>query len=372
MVTTSKNVLNKLRSYLQSDMLSLFYQGRFDHQFTTMMIELGRSASESLTNRTGKNRLGFLMAESFQNLVKHGLVDGMNNPVSREVFGLRNIDPFMHILSSNFVDLESAKFLKEKLGSLDNMSTDELNAHYIDILRNGTISQKGGAGLGLIEMSRKSKQPLQHKLFDVENGELNDEKGFALQIDILMDRSLIGQELDKLSLEENFKFYQLLQKENVLFFFNGDFTKETIVPVLNILKQNVEANLVQKGRFNKLYHVSVELFQNVMRHGLEIRGIKFGSFVLSIDGDFLSLSTGNYLTSEQCEALKSTLDKLNSLDRSELDSLYMHTLRESALSDSDSGNVGLIDVARLSAGELKYEVVEDHRGLFFAVTSYFK
>ncbi len=370
MATNDKNVISILREHLDGDNLSLFYQGKFDHKFTALIIDLARNASETLTNRTGKNRMGFLMAESFQNIVKHGLDKNSLTGVSKEVFGIRNIGPFMHIFSSNQVDPDTGQLLHGKLSSLDNMGLDDLNKKYIEILKNGDISDKGGAGLGLIEMARKSKQPLQHAIVPAKG---TDEKcGFGLQIDMLMDKSLLGNEPDKLSLHSNVALHEALQKENVILLFNGDFSKETIAPVLDILRRNAENSLVEKKKFSKLYHIAVELFQNVIRHGASFHGVKFGTFVLAVNGELLSLSTGNYVTEEQGKYLSECIEHLNGFPPEGLDALYMETLRASAREESGGGNVGMIDIARISAKNMEYDSVVDENGTFFSITAHFK
>lgn len=361
--------INEIRKHLKDDKLSLFYQGKFDDNFTTLLIDLAQNASESFGIENKKKRMGLLIAESFQNIVRHGVSDDKFK-VSKDIFGIRNIAPFMHIFSANQIDSEAAISLSERLAKFEKMDTNSLNAHYRDVLKNSNISEKGGAGLGLIEMARKSKQPLQYRIKNNDSHDTLSE--FGLQIDMLLDNSLIGTELEKLNITENQELYKLLQEQNVMLLFNGDFSSDTITPILDILKQNAENSLVNKKKFYKLYHITVELLQNVIRHGALFNNIKFGTFILSANDNVLSLSTGNYITEDQEKYLASYIDNLNSLSKEELDKLYMKTLANSALEDHGSGSVGIIDIARISNAKINFDFSKDQNGIFFTITANFK
>ncbi len=364
-----RNPINEIRTHLKDDKLSMFYQGKFDDKFTALLINLAQHASEAFGIGNKKRRMGMLMAESFQNIVRHGIVED-DNKISKDLFGIRNIVPYVHIFSANQIDANAASILEERLSKYGQMDTESLNAHYKEALMNNDMSEKGGAGLGLIEMARKSNQPLQHRIKRFNSSDNKTE--FGLQIDMLLDKSLIGTELNKLDIKENQELYQLLQNRNVILLFNGDFTTETITPILDILKQNSENSLVKKRKFYKLYHIAVELLQNVIRHGAIRNNIKLGTFILSVKDEMISLSAGNYVTEEQEDFLLEHIEQLNAYSKEELDTLYMETLRESALVEDSGGKVGIIDIARISNTKLEFESFKDESGTFFAITANFK
>ncbi len=66
------------------------------------------------------------------------------------------------ISTGNFVKLDKIKHLKERLDQINYLSKDELKALYRMILDNQEFSQKGGGGLGMIDIARKTGSKLNY------------------------------------------------------------------------------------------------------------------------------------------------------------------------------------------------------------------
>ena len=60
--------------------------------------------------------------------------------------------------------------LKGRLQNINELDKDGLKQLYKDIIRNTQISDKGGAGLGFVDMARKSGQPLDFEFIELDNG----------------------------------------------------------------------------------------------------------------------------------------------------------------------------------------------------------
>ena len=60
------------------------------------------------------------------------------------------------VTTGNFVTEATAKSLKERIEQLNSLSQEELKNLYKIVLDNDEFSEKGGGGLGFIEMARKS------------------------------------------------------------------------------------------------------------------------------------------------------------------------------------------------------------------------
>ena len=98
------------------------------------------------------------MVEVFQNIVRYK----KDKELNYEMFGLRSVEENLHIFSSNLIDLTSSEQLIDKLKNINQSKPDELKKLYLEILKSGIFSEKGGAGLGLIQMARKSGNPIQY------------------------------------------------------------------------------------------------------------------------------------------------------------------------------------------------------------------
>jgi hypothetical protein len=72
-------------------------------------------------------------------------------------------------MTANKVSKHDILHLTQALDCVNNATKDELNAMYKKQLKEGTISAKGGAGLGLIDIARKTDGKLEY-LFIPVNG----------------------------------------------------------------------------------------------------------------------------------------------------------------------------------------------------------
>jgi len=66
-----------------------------------------------------------------------------------------------YVLCGNQVDNKNVEILQNKLTSLQNMDKDELKRHYQEQRKNSTPAESKGAGLGFIELARKSVKPIE-------------------------------------------------------------------------------------------------------------------------------------------------------------------------------------------------------------------
>lgn len=74
-----------------------------------------------------------------------------------------------NIRTGNYVDKANAKELSEKLDKINGMDKEALKIYYQEVLNNGSLSDKGTAGLGMIDIARKSGNKLEYQLLDVND-----------------------------------------------------------------------------------------------------------------------------------------------------------------------------------------------------------
>ena len=66
------------------------------------------------------------------------------------------------VTTGNFVLSDKTKLLKEKIDKINALSKDELKDMYKFILNHQKISAKGGGGLGLVDIARKTGNKLNY------------------------------------------------------------------------------------------------------------------------------------------------------------------------------------------------------------------
>lgn len=125
-----------------------------------------------------------IAVEGLQNLLHHTRdfsVPGRSDNEVRKVQFAFSEDPDSFFLETrNYLLNTQLKIVEEKINFLNKLSKEELKELYRKVLTNNKISDKGGAGLGLIDMRRKSGFDL---IYDVENID-NDLKLFTFIVKI--------------------------------------------------------------------------------------------------------------------------------------------------------------------------------------------
>ncbi len=348
-------LINLLRHCFSKDRISMNYHGDFDDTYTDKLISL----VEQDVEKKAKKRMALLISESFQNIVRHADTEAGGNKNS--TFGIRGIDEFLHIFSSNIVDKGTKEFLEKKLEEINGLDKDQIKAYYTEALENSTMSAKGGAGLGLIEMARKSERPIQKNFKEVEGNNYS----FYMQIDLLLNEKEGAEPASpQLKLEDNTALNELIIEHDIIFLFKGDFSVEVINPMLTIMKQNISDGGKTAGY--RIFHTAVELMQNVSRYGKDMGGKKEGIFSLNKTPKGYYLCTGNYMEGKPDQFIEH-VKHINSLDQKELDDLYKKVLKESVKNEGNNAGVGLIDLRRKNPNLLEVKSTSDKNGDYVVV-----
>jgi hypothetical protein len=347
------NIVNNFFRSLNKDTLSFFYQGNFSDEITDKIINLSEyNISLQQDQPKMSNKVSFLMAECFQNIVRHG--ESLEGKVKSKsgLFITRHVGNSYYITSANLIDNSNIEYLSKKLDQINQLDKDQLKQLYMDILENEGLSSKGGAGLGLVEMARKSGQKLEFYFNKI------DEHFSHFYLQIRLTAVQTGADDDfAIPIEHASELHHLMQEKNILVIHKGDYSQDTVMPILRMLENNLR-NDAQKFRVRKkTFHMLVEILQNVSKHSYDNERIHEGIFILSIEDGQYVINTGNFIANTEIRALKDRLTRLSKMNREELVELYRFTLKEGKVSDQGSAGLGLIDIARESTQPMKWDFV---------------
>jgi len=230
----------------------------------------------------------------------------------------------------------------------------------MQILTNKKLSSRGGAGLGFVEMVRKSGEKLDY-YFD----KLDDKRSFFyLQIKIKDNEELPCDSIDIIQAKE---LKEIMQNSAKYMALKGIINEKTISPLLNVSNENFreESKNLQKG---KAYHILVEMLQNIAKHALKEDGFSKGLFTIGIQDQMYSISSCNKIDDNQANILENYLNKLNNMTFEELDKFYKKTLREGHQDFKIESGLGLIDIFR-SSKEKQYFIDKLEDKKLFTITS---
>jgi len=174
-------------------------------------------------------------------------------------------------------------------------------------------------------------------------------------------------------MQEAFKIYDKMDKNNILLSFKGDITSELLTSILQIMENKMENMQEEPKTKKKVYNVLVECLQNLYHHmddATDLNGDKNRSaiFMIAKNNGIYDIITGNYILNENIVGLKTRLDEVNSLSKDMLKEYYRSVLNNGEMSLKGGGGLGMIDIARKTGEKLAYDFLEiDNKVSFFTL-----
>jgi len=153
--------INEYYSKLSQGDILLAYKGSITSELINEVLEAVEEKLEKV-NEAGKTRkrLYNILVESMQNLFHH--IEETHEGIDEDLdpkFGVlvveRKNDQY-NVITGNFIKNDKVQFLKEKIEKINSMTKEELKDMYKFILNHQKISAKGGGGLGLVDIARKT------------------------------------------------------------------------------------------------------------------------------------------------------------------------------------------------------------------------
>lgn len=159
-----------------------------------------------------------------------------------------------------------------------------------------------------------------------------------------------------------YDLYHRMESNKVVLSFKGDVTSELMASILQIIEQRMDDRNEAPRLRKKVYNVLVECLQNLYHHIDEIPSSQANKgtdrsaiFMISLNPDGYSITTGNYILSDRQDSFKESLERINSLSKEELKDLYKEVLNSDGRSNKGGGGLGMIDIARKTGKKLNYE-----------------
>lgn len=148
--------IEELFKEMNSRKLILTYQGEFTQEITKSVLTMAERNLESRGEAsTVKRKVFNVMVECLQNIVKHSYKG--ENILDKAIFIIGEYEDTYEIATGNFIKTDETDSLKSKLEEVNNLDKDGLKSLYKEIIKDKAgLSERGGAGLGLVDMARKS------------------------------------------------------------------------------------------------------------------------------------------------------------------------------------------------------------------------
>jgi hypothetical protein len=152
----------------RSDKIVFSYMGKPTHEMIDLILEMSETKLRIIeSNSTIVKRIVNVLIEILQNIFNHGEDFSVVDHQSFKFFLFKQGDDYF-IITENFIKTKEVNNLISKLDGYLSMSDEDITRTYRKTLDNGGFSIKGGAGLGLINIIRKSNGNLEYKFSKVD------------------------------------------------------------------------------------------------------------------------------------------------------------------------------------------------------------
>ncbi len=147
------------------------FKGEINNQVLRSILKtMDEKMADMGEDRFVRRKVNSVLIECLQNLIFHGerpsLADAEPGlQVSKGPDGLYDIR------TTNLVRATKVESLKGYIDRINSMEKDQLRDYYQEVLTNGKFNPQGGAGLGIINIARKTADSKVHYSFEARNNE---------------------------------------------------------------------------------------------------------------------------------------------------------------------------------------------------------
>jgi hypothetical protein len=159
--------INEYYSRLSGGDVLMAFKGSISSELITNVLEVVESRLDEYDESSKiRKKVYNVLVESLQNLYHHieVLPEGMQKEYD-DKFGILVVsrqDDKYKISTGNFITQDKVDVLRNKIDKINSMSREELKDMYKFILNHQRLSEKGGGGLGLVDIARKTGNELEY------------------------------------------------------------------------------------------------------------------------------------------------------------------------------------------------------------------
>ncbi len=337
-----------LLSATHNDDLNYVYHGYFNTNITDSILALAERNMKTIAESSLiKKKVYHIVVECLQNITRYQ-EKKPDSDQDKGFFLIQKHGAYFYITSGNLISRNKKQELYQRLEKINSMSQDELKAYYKKILSQGDFTENGGAGLGLINMARKSGFPLNYDFQDI-----NDKFSYFYFQTVISNKQKQEKRVTQpYSIHNAQKLHFDLQKAKVSLLFNNVFSQDKLISLLSMIENKTKDLDCRK----KVFNILVEMLQNLISHGESLgstKGIPGVFYIFELEKKY-ALNTGNYIRNDKIDQLKQQIEQVNSLEQKELNKYYESKLMNNDSWQAEKIGLGFIDIRTKSGYKMNY------------------
>jgi hypothetical protein len=157
---------------MERNNIMLSFKGDITSELLTSILQIMESKLDNLQEEPKiKKKVYNVLVECLQNLYHHmdEVAPEQNDKIRSAIFMIGKLDNQYNIITGNYIKNENVSGLKKRLEDINLLSKEELKEYYKAVLNNGEMSLKGGGGLGMIDIARKTGEKLNFNFAPVDS-----------------------------------------------------------------------------------------------------------------------------------------------------------------------------------------------------------
>jgi hypothetical protein len=159
---------------MERNNIMLSFKGNITSDLLTSILQIMESKMDTMQEEPKiKKKVYNVLVECLQNLYHHmDEIPSDSNDSEKErsaIFMIGKHNNEYTIYTGNYISSENVEKLKGRIDTVNSMTKEELKEYYKTILSNGEMSEKGGGGLGMIDIARKSGHKLNYSFIPVDD-----------------------------------------------------------------------------------------------------------------------------------------------------------------------------------------------------------
>ncbi|MCL2327309.1 MAG: SiaB family protein kinase [Bacteroidetes bacterium] len=345
--------------------LQYVYRGRFTQKISDNIISIAQHTIDaSLESPQVRKRIFTILVECLQNILRHQLTAETQELLSTAersgILVLQKKDTVFQITSGNVIETALMPTLQQLLEKINSFNKKELKQLYLEVLGGCTVNDKGGAGLGLIDIARKSNTELSYKFQPID-----DKYAFFYLHTTISYHNHSNQNVDFETIQD---IHHIVNEQNIMLVYTGKLNQENLINLLSI------TNGLHYGEYDmkkKVFNIMVEMLQNIVKHGTKQHENDSGNpaifYVLETVNAFM-LNCGNYIENSVIEKLTGSIDYVNSLTGEQLNEYYIAQLLNFEIDTHKESGLGIIDLRIKSGNTIAYHIIPiDEKISFFTM-----
>lgn len=342
-----------IRDKMMNEHLMFVYRGVVTSENSVpLLMLLEKEMENSEFGFVGRKRLFMFVLESLQNVSRHNR-NSAHAGMSMVIYSKTGSG--YTVTTGNVLPNSGIDDLKRRLEEINSLENKEVRNVYRQMLSSAEFSSKGGAGLGLIEMAKKTGNKL-----DFDFVPVNEDHSYFVLSKTVDAGGLGTHQPNEYAFHGKFvmQLERIMAENNLYLIWSGHISPDVGKEVISFTETRLSEDEIASNLRKRVFSILVEILENVAKYspGRE-QEEKYGMPIamLRLDGKIYSLTTGNLIPNDRVEHLKTKLDDINKYDKMGLKEAFRKSLSDQAADSGSTGNMGLLDMARKSGSKLEYE-----------------